>query len=73
VIKTISGLGNQYANAICNKAEMIYPPKMPAEILANRCQEDVVKCFLLAGIGEVYFKNKRNDKNDAHLFIINNP
>lgn len=42
---------NQLAKAIWNIMATIRPPKMAAVILANRCEKDGVKYFLLAGIG----------------------
>jgi hypothetical protein len=42
---------NQLAKAIWNITATINPPKMAADILANRCQGEGVKYFLLAGIG----------------------
>ena len=41
---------NQLAKAIWNITATIRPPKMAAEIFANRCAGEGVKYFLLAGI-----------------------
>lgn len=41
----------QLAKAMWNRTETISPPRMAAVILANRCQGDEVRYFLLAGIG----------------------
>ncbi len=50
VIRTSLDFGNHSGKHICINAVIIYPPKMPAEILANRCEGDLVKYFEFAGI-----------------------
>lgn len=49
VMITVTWL-NQLAKAMWNNTETISPPKIAAVILANRCQGDGVRYFLLAGI-----------------------
>ena len=42
---------NQLAKAMWNITDTISPPKIAEVILANRCDGEGVKYFLLAGIG----------------------
>ncbi|WP_420485538.1 hypothetical protein [Flagellimonas marinaquae] len=42
---------NQLARAKWNNTATTRPPKIAADILANRCHGEGVKYFLLAGIG----------------------
>ncbi len=50
VINTSFGLGSHRGKHICINAVITYPPKIPADSLANFCQGDFVKYLGFAGI-----------------------